>query len=403
MEKEELLVHYWQLPNDLFVSLKLEFHQKFCLTIQTSLDDKHKNCFYKILNCSKWHAQRLFTQFNRMKIKELEKLGEFANIQREEIEKNISDIGCHEDGTIIKNPKLPFHLNNIVYVASHLMFDGSYRDKRGCYFYAYEPSLVEYHKKRLSEFGEVPINFIEEENQLYFSYTVGYIASKILEIETFKSTKTYLSEKLKRLAKENKILTDEIIKALIIDEGVVEDKIEAELSNERLVSDIHNVSKCFYNLTKTTSRTRKIDFKLKPEWKYNSTVWNIGFSASSFQEMYRSFFPLPIKHKSENLEFLFKRQTRDFNQRKFGETRRLIVKSLLESPKTIEELAKELLVKQTTIRAHLKGHPNIRNPLTTLGIVDRIDERLLRRGGYAKAGIYGIKDINKAKEFIKEG
>jgi len=35
-----------------------------------------------------------------------------------------------------------------------------------------------------------------------------------------------------------------------------------------------------------------------------------------------------------------------------------------------------------------------------LGIVDKINEKLLRRGGYAKVGIYGIVDINKAKEFL---
>jgi hypothetical protein len=402
MKKEELLVHYWQLPKEIFVSLNFGFHNKLCKTIQTKIKDNNKNCFYKILDCPKWHAQRIFTQFNRMTITELEKLRKFAGIDKEEVEQNIETIGCHEDGTIIQNPILPFKIKDLTYVASHLMFDGSYRDKRGCYFYAYEPSLVEYHRERLSKFGEVPINFIEGENQLYFSYTIGFIAKKALEIETFKSTKTYLSNKLKKLAKENKNIADEIVKALIIDEGIVEDKIEAELANERLIKSLYDVLNNHYNLTKITSRTRDIDFKLKPEWKYTCSVWNLGFSASSFQDLYNSIFPLPIKYKNENLEFLFKRQTRGFNQRKVGETRKLIVKSLLGSPKTIDELAKELLVKQTTIRAHLKGHQNIKNPLISLRIVDKIGEKILRRGGYAKAGIYGITNMEKAEEFIKE-
>ena len=111
---------------------------------------------------------------------------------------------------------------------------------------------------------------------------------------------------------------------------------------------------------------------------------------------------MPIKYKSENLEFLFKRQTKGSNQRIIGETKKLIVKSLLEYPKTMEELAKELFVKQTTIRAHLKGHPTYNKSLTGLGIVDKIDEKLLRRGGYSKVGIYGICDINKARKFINE-
>lgn len=399
-EKDDLLIHYWQLPNDLFISLNKDFHEKFCNILQDKIGYKHKNCLYKILNCPKWHAQRLFTQFNRMTLRELEILREFAEINKDETEINIKTLGNHEDGSIINNPKLPFNIQDLIYVVSHLMFDGSYRNKRGCYFYSYEPSLVEYHKKRLSVFGEVPINFLEKENQFYFSYTLGYIAKRMLEIETFKSTKTCLSDKLKNLAKKNKILADEIVKALIIDEGSIGDKIEAELANERLVRDICEIIEPYYKLTKITSRTRKIDFKLKEKWKYDSTVWKIGFSASNFQELYVSLSPLPISYKEINLKFLYKRQTRDFNQRKYGETRKLIVKSLIRSPKTMDELSKELIVKQTTIRAHLKGHLNIKNPLIYLGIVDKVGERVLRRGGYTKVGVYGIKDIEKAQEYI---
>ncbi len=401
MEKENLLVRYWQMPGDIFISLEPNFHAKLCNSIQLKLDNSRKNCFHKILHCPKWHAQRLFTQFNRMTIKELEILREFANISKEEAQNNIKSLGNHEDGTIIKNPKLPFNLKNIVYVAAHLMFDGSYREKGGCYFYSYEPSLVEYHKKRLSEFGSVPINFIANENQLYFSYTIGYIAKKLLEIDNFNSTQTYFSEKLKKLAKHNKELVDEIIKALIIDEGKVDDKIEAELANEKLVNDIHDLINEHYKATKITSRTRTIGFKNNPKWIHTTTIWKIGISASSFKDLYNSISPLPINYKEENLKFLFDRQSRDFNQRKLGETKKLIVKSLLEKPKTMDELAKELLIKQTTIRAHLKGHPTYKNSLINLGLIDKIDEKLLRRGGYAKVGIYGIKDIDKAKEFLK--
>ncbi len=397
---KNLFVHYWQLPEDLFVSLNKQFHEKLCRLVQDKLANYKKNCFYSPLNCPKWHAQRLFTQFTRFSIKELEALRRFINISAEEVETNIESLGNHEAGTIIEHPKLPFHLKDIVYVASHLMFDGSYRDKKGGYFYAYESSLVDYHKKRLSAFGKVPMNFISNENQLYFSYTLGYIASKILEIETFKSTKTYLSERLKRLCKENKILADEIVKALIVDEGNIEDKIEAELSNKQLVEDLYEVISRYYNLNRITTRTRNIDFKIKPEWRYNSTVWNLSFSASGFQELYKSISPLPIYYKEENLRFLFDRQNRSFNQRKLGETKKLIVESLLKSPKTMAELAKELIVKQTTIRAHLKGHPTYRDSLISLGIIDKIDEKILRRGGYSKVGIYGIKDIEKAREFL---
>ena len=398
----ELFVHYWQLPDNLFVSLKPEYHERLCKTIQAKIRDNHKNCFYKILNCPKWHAQRLFNREIRFTLKELEILRDFTEITRDEIEINFESIGNNEDGTIIKNPKLPFQLKDLVYVCAHLMFDGSYRDKRGCYFYAYEPSLVEYHKKRLSAFGEVPINFIDKENQLYFSYTVGYIAKSFLEIETFKSTKCFLSEKLKKLAKGNKILVDEIVKALIVDEGRVDDKIEAELANEKLVNGLYFLIGDYYRLNKVASRTRTIVFKNNPKWTHTTKSSRLVFNASNFKEIYKSISPLPIDYKEEGLKFLFDRQNRKFNQRKMGETKKLIVKSLLSQPKTMEELAKELLVRQTTIRAHLKGHPTYKDSLISLGLVEKIDEKILRRGGYAKVVIYGIKNVMKANELISK-
>ena len=395
---DELIIHYWQLPKDLFISLSPQLHIKLCLLIQKKTLNNCKNCFYEILKCPKWHAQRLFTRFNRMTIKEIEILREFADISREEIEREIESVGCHERRTIINNPKFPFQLRDLFYVASHLMFDGCYRERKGCYFYSYETSLVDYHRKRLYEFGEVPINFGKNDNHLYFSYAIGYITKNILEIDNFRSTKTFLSKKMKDLAKDNKILTDEIVKAIIIDEGNIEDKIEAELANERLIKDLYEVASRYYRLTKIASRT--IKFKDNPKWTHTTTLWNIGFSAKSFQDLHKSISPLPIDYKEENLKFLFERKNRLFNQRKAGETKKLIVKSLLENPKTIEELSKELFMKQTTVRAHLKGHPTYNSSLIGLSFVDRISEKILRRGGYAKVGIYGVTDINKAKEFL---
>lgn len=395
-----LLVHYWDLPNDIFISLNPDFHRKLCLLIQEKINYKFKNCFYKILNCPKWHAERLFNREIRFTLKEFEILRNFSKINKEEVELNIETIGNKEDGSIIKNPKLPFHLKDIFYVASHLIFDGSFRFKKGGYFYAYENSLVEYHKERLSKFGEVPTNFLEKENQLYFSYTLGYIASKILEIETFKSMKCNLSKKFKSLAKENKILVDEIVKALITDEGDVEDKIEIELANQNLINSLYEIISTYYKLTKLSSRTRYIYFKENPTWNHILNAWKFGFSAKSFKDLNNSISPLPINYKEENLKFLIKRQDSGIH-RKTNETKKLIVKSLLENPKTIMELAKQLVVKQTTIRAHLKGHPSYRDSLINLSIVNKINEKILRRGGYAKVDIFGIKNLEKAKNFLK--
>ena len=51
--------------------------------------------------------------------------------------------------------------------------------------------------------------------------------------------------------------------------------------------------------------------------------------------------------------------------------------SLLVKPKTISELSKELLVKQTTIRAHLKVQLNFNKSLINLGLVQKVGDRIL--------------------------
>lgn len=400
MKQNPFLIHYWQLPKELYVGLKEDFHKELCSIIQEKTNCKYKHCFHIILKCSKWKAKSLFNKKNRFTIKDLEKLRKFTKISKQDVEKNLETLGNQEHGAIIGNPKLPFHMKDIFYVASHLMFDGCFRPKHGCYFYTYEESLTNYHRKRLNNFGEVPINLIEKENQLYFPYTIGYIISKFLEMESFKSKTCVLSEKSKSLAKKYKILTDEIVKALIIDEGSIGDKITIELANQKLVENLYDIISGHYELNKLFSRERhNISFKGN-SWNHNLTAWGFAFSAKSFQKLYKSISLLPIPYKQENLSFLYLCQTKSWNQRKFGETKKLIVLSLLKKPKTMEELAKELLVKQTTIRSHLKGHPTFRDSLIKLGIVEKIEERILRRGGFARVGIYGIKDINKAKNFI---
>ncbi len=398
----ELLIHYWQLPKELFIDLKDELHEQLCNTIKNKLNSRFKNCFYEILKCPKYHAQRLFNKEIRFRIGEVEILRDFAGISKEETESNLETLGNHEDGTIIKNPRLPFHLKDIIYVASHLMFDGSYREKKGNYFYVHETSLLEYHKLRLNNFGEVPINFIENEEQLYFSYTLAFIASKLLEIPDFRSLKVTLSEKFKTLVKENKELIDEFIKAMITDEGVVEDKIKIELGdNKKLVDDINEIVSIHYKLNEIWSRTRSIDFKEFSKSYNNTKSWNIEFSTSSFTPLYEQIKQLPIDYKQKSFELLYKRKNREWYKRKQNETKKLIIKSLLEKPKSVLDLAYELCIKNGTIIAHLKGAKTYSKSLIDLGIVNKIEERLLNKGGFTKANIYGIINKEKAMEYLK--
>ena len=74
---------------------------------------------------------------------------------------------------------------------------------------------------------------------------------------------------------------------------------------------------------------------------------------------------------------------------------------LLKKPKSIQELSNELLVKNNVVSVHLKGNHNKKNSLYSLGIVEKICEEILHKGGFARRDIYGIIDEEKAKEYIK--
>jgi len=401
LDEKKLEVHYWELPKDVFVSLNKEFHDRLCRLAQIKANYNFKNCFHKILNCPKWHAQRLYNQEIRFTIKELTTLSNILHISPYKIEKNIEAIGNQEDGTIIKNPNFPFKLKDLFYVASHLFFDGSFRYKRGCYFYVYEDDLLEYHKKRLNNFGEVPMNLIKKENQLYFSYTIGFIVKCFLEIDNFKSTSCYLSEKFKYFAKKYKILTDEIIKAMIVDEGAVEDKIKIELANERLTKELYDIISEYYRLNKLAFRERNIYFKNNPEWDHKLKCWKIEFSSESFENLYNSLSPLPIGYKERAFKLLHRRKIRGWYKRKPGETKKMVIRSLLSKPKSIFELADELCIKNGTILSHIYGHPTYSTPLMELDLIKKVKIKELKRGGYTKVDIYGILNIKHAKEFIK--
>ena len=132
-------------------------------------------------------------------------------------------------------------------------------------------------------------------------------------------------------------------------------------------------------------------FKENPFWNHNLSACGFGFSAKSFKDLYKSISSLPINYKQENLEFLYKLQTNNQYHRKHGETKKLIISSLLKEPKTLSELAKELCIRQGSVSDHIKELP----------IVIKIDEKILRRGGYAKVNIFGIKNVLEAQKFLK--
>ena len=76
MSQQNLLISYWQLPQEIYISLIPDFHKEFCSIIQNKLNCKYKHCFHLIFNCPKWKAKRLFNRKVRFTIEKLEILRE---------------------------------------------------------------------------------------------------------------------------------------------------------------------------------------------------------------------------------------------------------------------------------------------------------------------------------------
>ena len=115
------------------------------------------------------------------------------------------------------------------------------------------------------------------------------------------------------------------------------------------------------------------------------------FSAESFKDLHNSISLSPIDYKQEAIEFLAKLQNKNYFHRKHGETKKLITASLLKEPKTFFELSRELNIRQTSVSSHIRRLP----------FILKVDEKILRRGGFARVNVHGIKDIEEAQNFLE--
>lgn len=366
---------------------------------------KNKLALSRALNMPFWKTPRIFNGKNRIPIGLLETLQKQCydvnneKFSTENIEKNIVSLGTHAHEGIYK-PKFPFKLNDLVYVYSHLIFDGS-AGLKGSYFMAAEKDVLEYHKNRLQNFGEIKTNFVEDENQLYIPWIIVYIIKKNFDTNSFKSLEAFIPPELKAIAMENKEIANEFVKAAIIDEGWIEDKISFAISNRKLCKDVWEISGSHYGVGTFPNKPRErigITGKRVLEWR-----WII--LSKSMKDFYENI-ELPISHKQEKVKFAVKRQSRNWKQRKPKETRKMIVKSLLNCPKSIKELSFEMNIRTTSVLNLINGvHCPTKESvgLKELGLIEVLEYRRNSKGERTgKFPIYYVRNEQSAKNFLKE-
>ncbi|MBL7206286.1 MAG: hypothetical protein ISS36_01665 [Candidatus Aenigmarchaeota archaeon] len=396
--------HFNDLPEGVLIELRPDFCSRFCKAILNKEHLKSKLSFGRVIGIEDWKGARLFNSRNRFPVKLLESLRKKYFIEDimfsiRNIEKNIISIGTHADKRIYY-PRFPFMLKDLVYVYSHLIFDGSARPK-GCYFMAPQNELLEYHNNRLQNFGMVQTNFMDNDKQLYFPWVIGFIVNEIFQVNSFKSMEARIPENLKGLAIKDQNIANEIIKSAIVDEGWVGDRIGFSLSNGELCKDVWEIAKAHYNVGRfpENPRIRKgITNKKLLEW-----AWK--FSSKSIKNLHKNI-EFPLSYKQKAVEFIVKRQSRGWYKRKPNETKKLIIKSLLDDPKSITDLAFELNIRATSVSNLINGvHSGDQNTdgLIDKGIITFVGFRKNKKGERTgKSKIYTIADEMQAKYFLNK-
>ncbi len=396
--KEEY--HFNDLPGDIYVELDREFREILLKTAVSSIGLSKKSDVAKVLNTYYEQAQKIWKEETRLTINQLEYLRKLCNFTIEEVEKAIKSLGIRSDNKKrIYDPKLPFSIKDFVYVYSHLVFDGCV-SKRYSYFLAYEKELLDYHVVRLKNFGRVDNKFFEKDKQLYIPHVIIHIIRNTFGPNSFKSLEAKIPKELKELATRDIEIANEIIKAAITDDGWIEDRISFSVANEHLSKDVWEIAKAHYDVGKFPDKPReRIGISGKPaiEWK-----WSI---LSSSMKKISENIKFPLSHKQERLEFAIRRQNRQWYKRKPKETRKLLIKSLLEKPKSTKELCFELNIRSTSILNLINGiHCNSQNTkgLKELGIVDILEYRTNTPGERTgKFQIYFVKDKEVAQKFME--
>ncbi|MBI4894947.1 MAG: hypothetical protein HY831_00500 [Candidatus Aenigmarchaeota archaeon] len=354
--------HFNDLPRDMYVELDKDFRERLLRTATASIGLNTKTGLGKILNTYDEQVLKIWREETRLTINQLDYLRKICIFSVEEVEKSIKSLGIRSDNKRrIYNPKLPLLLKDLVYAYSHLVFDGCV-SKRYSYFLAFEKELLDYHKIRLGNFGKIEIKFFEKDKQLYLPHVIIHIIKEFLNPNSFKSLEATIPEELKELAIKDIEIANEIIKAAITDDGWVEDMVSFSVSNKQLSRDVWEISKAHYEVGK---------FPEKPR---------------------------------ERIEFTIKRQNRKWYRRSIGETKKLIIKSLLEKPKSTKELCFELDVRSTSILNLMNGiHCKSQNTygLKELNIVDILEYRTNTPGERTgKFPIYFIKNKTEAEKFM---
>ncbi len=191
-------INIWDLPEDLvYVGLNPDFKRKIFVSAKKSRNWKELS---KTLNITYTNLHGILYENKKIKLKILKSLLELIEINKNEIEKNITLISIRKNcggkfANAIINPKLPFNFNTVngARVIASLFFDGGIDSD---IYPHYRNENIELRRKVYESyanlFGEFKAKFTnyKDREQIYLPKIIGIIFTKCLGLTPGRKTIT---------------------------------------------------------------------------------------------------------------------------------------------------------------------------------------------------------------------
>lgn len=284
---------------------------------------------------------------------------EHLGIQRSELEANITAYKCSNSGEKIIKPKLPIIVDPIFdMLVAHHIFDGSIvLNDRATYR---QKSVLA--AKRFREKVESVIGKLRRASEDPNSFYIPRFLARIFKAEygcNFYSNSARIPRAITSGSWGSRM---SVLIAAVIDEGTIdESNVEVYSANQTLLEDIRNIALSLdYECSQITRYKRRqlFYFNFKPFKKFYSDI----------RILTRKYPSCDLAHQQVALEFHVNRRKRWWWKRRTGITKKMIIRELINGPRSSVELAYKTQIAAGRICRHL-------NSLAEVGLDKKVGKR----------------------------
>lgn len=364
-------IHLCEFPDHVRISLDSACVKELREALQRTYKQRELSL---MLSVSKRQVRR-YLNGDRLTVAVLKKISELLKEDHPKLDlRNLqmhvksywSKYGKRRINSILPIPESP-HLGSIIV---HMFCDGSVGKDHARYHNKCAETL-EYFKKLLSNFGEVPVKGEGWRGTpcVDFPVVIARILAKKYHVSSFRSDVARISDILKNKPRAWLI---KMLEAALIDEGSVGDDIYISVKNKQLLSDIREVAeKAGYTCGKISC---------------SNDIYRFQIFVENIQRLSEDLSPLPHPDKQKAIEILKERQRYGAGHKhEIGGSKKLIINALLEGVKTVKELSEILKISLGKVRLHL-------HQLERMGVVHVVKK--IRKKGHPS--LWGISDNRAA-------